>query len=197
MGAIARSGFGALALCALTAASANSLTGAFEVRNAAIEHDEQSYLLSAQIQLPIDDSVRAALRSGLPLNLELEIEVSRPRRFWSDATLASSTERYALTYHAVTDRYRVDKGTDKNANGDQSTFADLDAAIAVLGKIDKLAIVGLPAVDDPRRYNVNVRATVSVGELPATLKLLMFWRDDWQRGTEWYTWPLSQRALSQ
>jgi hypothetical protein len=33
---------------------------------------------------------------------------------------------------------------------------------------------------------------VSVGDLPATLKLLMFWRQDWKRSTEWYTWPLSQ-----
>jgi hypothetical protein len=190
--AIARSWLVVLALAALSAASADSLTGTFEVRNAAIEHNDQSYLLSAQIELPIDAAAREALRSGLPLNLELEIEVSRPRRFWPDATLATSTERYALTYHAVTDRYLVDKGSDKNAKGDQNTFADFDAALAALGKIDKLAIVGLPAVDDPRRYNVNVRVTVSIGDLPATLKLLMFWRDDWKRSTEWYTWPLSQ-----
>lgn len=190
--ATARSWLVVLALAALSAASADSLRGTFEVRNAAIEHNDQSYLLSAQIALPIDDAAREALRSGLPLNLELEIEVSRPRRFWPDATLATLTERYALTYHAVTDRYLVDKGGDKNANGDQNTFADFDAAVAALGKIDKLAIVGLPAVDDPRRYNVNVRATVSIGDLPATLKIFMFWRDDWKRSTEWYTWPLSQ-----
>ena len=68
----------------------------------------------------------------------------------------------------------------------------LAAAVVFLGRVNKLPIVARAAVDDARRYNVNVRATVSVGDLPATLKLLMFWRQDWKRSTEWYTWPLSQ-----
>jgi uncharacterized protein DUF4390 len=186
---------GFLGVFAFGVAVADPLTGMFEVRNAAIEHNEQNFLLSAQIEVPVDDSVRDALRQGLPLNLELEIEVSRPRRFWPDATLATTTEHYELTYHAVTDRYRVDKG-EKDAGtppaGEQTTYPDLNAALQVLGRIDKLPIVERAAVDDARRYNVNLRATISVGDLPATLKLLMFWREDWKRSTEWYTWPLSQ-----
>jgi hypothetical protein len=180
---------------ALSLALADPLTGTFAVRSAAIEHDDQNYLLSAQVDVPADDSVRDALRQGLPLKLELEIEVSRPRRFWPDATLAATTEHYELTYHAVTDRYRVDKGeraAGAPPSGEQATYADLNTALAVLGRIDKLPVVERAAVDDARRYNVNLRATVSVGDLPATLKLLMFWREDWKRSTEWYTWPLSQ-----
>jgi len=117
-------------------AYADPLTGTFELRNAAIEHDDHSYLLSAQVQLPVDDSVRDALKQGLPLRLELEVEVSRPRRFWPDATLATATEQYELTYHAVTDRFRVDKGSDgasaAPANGDATTYSDLDSALAAL-----------------------------------------------------------------
>jgi Domain of unknown function (DUF4390) len=191
-GAKARWWLGVLAVCVAALAIGEGFAGTFEVRNAAIEHNEQNYLLSAQIQLPVDDPVRVALRQGLPLKLELEIEVSRPRRFWPDATLATATEQYALTYHAVTDRYRVEKGADQGPGSAPSTFADLDAALASLGRIDKLAIVEQSKVDDARRYNVNVRATISVGDLPATLKILMFWREDWKRSTEWYTWPLSQ-----
>jgi hypothetical protein len=198
-GTTARWCLGLLAVWAATAGG-DSLMGTFEVRNAAIEHDDQSYLLSAQIQLPIDESVRDALRQGLPLELELEVEVSRPRRFWPDATLATATERHVLSYHALTDRYRVDKGVAKDvdsgvgapAGPEQPTFSDLDSALAFLGHVEKLPIVKQSAVDDARRYNVNVRATVSVGDLPATLKLLMFWREDWQRSSDWYTWPLSQ-----
>jgi len=195
-GAIAPRWIGVFAVLALGSAAGDPLNGTFEIRNAAIEHDEQGYRLSVQIELPVDDSVRDALRQGLPLRLELEVEVSRPRRFWPDATLATATQHYELTYHAVADRYRVEKGTDQHSsaitNGDPTTFADLDSALQALGKIEQLPIAEAAAVDDPRRYNVNVRATVSVGDLPATLKLLMFWREDWKRSTEWYTWPLSQ-----
>ena len=178
---------------------ADVLTGTFVVRDAVIGHTEQNYLLSAQVDVPVDDAVRDALRQGLPLKLEVEVEVARPRRFWPDASLADTTEHYELSYHAVTDRYRVDKGeNDSRTNGerptasDAATFPDLESALVYLGRVDHLPIVARAAVDDARRYNVDVRATVSVGDLPATLKLLMFWRQDWKRSTEWYTWPLSQ-----
>jgi hypothetical protein len=190
--AAARWPLGLFAIWAAAVASADPLNGTFEIRNVAIEHNDQAYFFSAQVEFPIDDSVRDALRQGLPLKLELEVEVSRPRRFWPDATLATAGERYELTYHAVTDRYRVDKGVGVPANADQATYNDFETAMAALGRIDKLPIALVADVDDARRYNVNVRATVSVGDLPATLKLLMFWRDDWTRSTEWYTWPLSQ-----
>ena len=146
--AAARWPLGLFAIWAAAVASADPLNGTFEIRNAAIEHNDQAYFFSAQVEFPIDDSVRDALRQGLPLKLELEVEVSRPRRFWPDATLATAGERYELTYHAVTDRYRVDKGVGVPANADQATYDDFETAIAALGRIDKLPIALVADVDD-------------------------------------------------
>jgi hypothetical protein len=39
-------------------------------------------------------------------------------------------------------------------------------------------------------YRISVRAGVRRGRLPASLRALMFWTDDWRRVSEWYTWSL-------
>jgi hypothetical protein len=35
-----------------------------------------------------------------------------------------------------------------------------------------------------------VRASVRRGRLTDALRALMFWSDDWQRESEWYSWSL-------
>jgi hypothetical protein len=39
---------------------------------------------------------------------------------------------------------------------------------------------------------VNVRASVRRGRLTGTLRVLMFWSDDWLLESEWYSWSLPQ-----
>jgi hypothetical protein len=34
-----------------------------------------------------------------------------------------------------------------------------------------------------------VRASVEIGELPAAVRMLLFWRG-WSRTTEWYAWQV-------
>jgi hypothetical protein len=34
---------------------------------------------------------------------------------------------------------------------------------------------------------MRVRASVEIGELPAAIKMLLFWRS-WSRSTDWYAW---------
>jgi hypothetical protein len=35
-----------------------------------------------------------------------------------------------------------------------------------------------------------VRAGVRRGHLPASLRAILFWTNDWARVSEWYTWVL-------
>ena len=46
-----------------------------------------------------------------------------------------------------------------------------------------------PRHDNIGQQKVN-RAGVRRGRLPASLRALMFWTDDWHRTSEWYSWSL-------
>ena len=74
-------------------------------------------------------------------------------------------------------------------SGDQKSFATLQQALAYLGKVDGWPILVEPQLDGGR-YIISVRAGVRRGKLPASLRALLFWTDDWQRVSKWYSWSL-------
>lgn len=161
---------------------------AFGIRTAYAQLVDGVYLLNARLHLPLNERTRAALRDGVTLTLELEIVVNGARRYWPDDTVAALVQRYELQYDAVSDRYVV---RNKNS-GEQNSFADLDAAIEQLTRISGLPVLDQTLINSERRYEFSMRATFDLGDMPAALRLLMFWVEDIHDVSEWYTWPLLQ-----
>lgn len=178
--------FSVLALVAGTASiSAEALDGALAVRSAYVNIDHGVFLLHARVDYPAGPAVREALRDGITLAFDLDLRVERERRFWFNANVVDLTLRRELTYHAVSDRYVVRDVR----SGDQDSFATLEEALDFLGKVEAWPILVEPQLDGGN-YTISVRAEVRRGHLPASLRALMFWTDDWARQSEWYTWTL-------
>lgn len=160
----------------------------FGVRTAYVQLVENVYLLSARLHLPLNERLRAALKDGVPLRLELELEVNGSRRFWLNEGVASLHQLYQLQYDAVSGRYLV-----RNLNsGEQTSFPTLDDALEQLSQISGLPVLDRALIEPGRRYDLNLRVTRDLGDIPVALRVLMFWTDDWHRVSEWYTWPLLQ-----
>jgi hypothetical protein len=166
-------------------AGADALDGTLEVRSAYVNIDHGVFLLHARVEYPEGPSVRDALRDGVTLAFDLDVRVDRERRYWLNANVVDLTLRRELTYHAVSDRYVVRDAK----SGDQESFATIDEALDYLGKVDAWPILVEPQLDGGN-YTISVRAGVRRGHLPASLRTLLFWTDDWARQSEWYTWTL-------
>ena len=162
--------------------------GYFEVRSAATELVEGVHLLDARLQLVLSSEALAALNSGVPLTIELQLQVIRSRRLLPDALDAELAVRYELEYRPLSQRYIV-----RNLNsGDQDSFATLYSALNNLGRIQ-----GLPIVDDAlllpgKRHRVRMRAMLQTQQYPAPLRILFFWRSQWQLQSEWFEWLLER-----
>jgi Domain of unknown function (DUF4390) len=163
----------------------DALDGVLEVRSAYVNVDAGVFHLHARIEYPDNPEIRDALRDGITLFFELDTRVERARRFWFDAEVVALTLRRELVYHAVSERYVV-KDT---RSGDQQSYATLEEALKQLGTVDGWPILVEPQLDGGM-YQVSVRAGVRRGRLPASLRALMFWTDDWHRTSEWYSWSL-------
>jgi hypothetical protein len=55
----------------------------------------------------------------------------------------------------------------------------------------------LPVIDESllvpdRDYRVRLRALLATEQYSAPLRLLFFWRDEWQLKSEWYEWKLER-----
>ncbi len=162
--------------------------GYFEVRSASTQQVGGVHTLDARLQLVLSSEALEALSSGVPLTIELQLEVIRIRRFvWDDAE-AELALRYELEYRPLSQRYLV-----RNLNsGDKDSFATLYSALNNLGRVQ-----GLPVIDDAlleygKDYRIRLRAMLNTQQYSAPLRLLFFWRDEWQLQSEWFEWLLER-----
>jgi hypothetical protein len=176
-----------LALGAAGPSHADALDGVLEVHSAYVNVDRGVFLLHARVEYPVSPTMRNALRDGVTLTFDLEVRIDRERRLWFNSNIVEVTLRRELSYHAVTDRYVVREVR----SGDQTSFATLEEALDFLGKVNDWPIVVEPQLDEGQgNYSISVRAGVRRGSLPASLRALLFWTNDWARVSEWYTWSL-------
>lgn len=172
-------------------ARADALDGLLEVRSAYVGIDQGVYQLFARVAYPVNDDIRAALKDGLKLTFELDVVVSRDRRFWVDADVFNHTLKRELTYHAVSDRY-ITREVDARSSNGQHSYATLEEALEALGTVDAWPILVSSQISSTREYRVSLRAGVRRGQLADTLRVLLFWTDDWHRESEWFSWSLQR-----
>ena len=163
---------------------AEGLAGRFEVRSADLELKDGVYHLNARIDLPITEAVRHGLVEGLPLTLEVDLDIERVRQLLPNSRVAELTQRYRLQYNAVSARYIL-----RNENsGQQESLGTMDEAIAHLSEVHSLPALDKALIAADRRYEGRVKARIDFGTVPFTLRLLMFWVSDWHRESDWYAW---------
>jgi hypothetical protein len=172
------------------AVRADPLDGVLEVRSAYVNIEQGVFQLFARIAYPVNEDIRAALKDGLMLSFDLDVVVSRERRFWYDETVAEYTLKRELLYHAVSDKY-VTRDVEPG-NSEQHSFATLEEALESLGTVEAWPFLLPQQLASNRDYRVALRAGVRRGHLPDSLRVLMFWTDDWHRESEWFSWSLQR-----
>jgi len=170
-----------------TPAYADPLEGALEIQSAFVNVVGGVYQLHVRTRYPANEETVAALRDGGALSYDVDVEVTRERRFWTDATIVALRLERELSYHSVSERYVV---RDPFVEGEQKSYATLEEALGDLGSVDSWPILVASQLAEPGDYVVSVRASVRRGRLTDALRALMFWSDDWQRESEWYSWSL-------
>ena len=162
--------------------------GLFDVRSAASTMVAGVHELEARLQLILSAEALDALNSGVPLTIELNLEVIRVRGLWVDDLEAALTVTYELEYRPLSQRYIV-----RNLNsGDQSSFSTLYSALNNLGRIQGLPVIDDALLEPGSAYRMRLRALLSTRQYPAPLRILFFWRSQWQLKSDWYEWTLER-----
>jgi len=162
--------------------------GFFEVRSASTEIVDGVHALDARLQLVLSSEALRALESGVTLTIELQLQVIRIRGLLPDDVEAELAVRYELEYSPVSQRYIV-----RNLNaGDQDSFATLYSALNSLGRVQGLPIIDDAVLSADSSYRVRLRAMLNTERYPAALRVLFFWRGQWQLQSEWYEWLLAR-----
>ncbi|HET9475066.1 MAG TPA: DUF4390 domain-containing protein [Steroidobacteraceae bacterium] len=183
-----------IAACTVMAAPAlraDALDGVLEVRSAYVTVEQGALQLFARVAYPVNDDIRAALKDGLTLSFDLDVVVTRERRFWMDETVWEYQLKRELSYHAISDKY-LTRDVDPRGVSEQHNHASLEEALEALGTVDAYPILTTSQLSSNREYRVSLRAGVRRGRLSDTLRVMLFWTDDWHRESEWFSWSLQR-----
>lgn len=159
--------------------------GRFEIRNAYVEVVGANWQLDVRLDLALADAARQAFEEGVPLVLKLEFEASVERRFLPADDIVQKERVWQLAYDAISQRYVV---TD-TASGEHVSHATQAEALEALGRISGIVVADTAQLPEGQRFDMRVRATVEIGDLPAAIRMLLFWKG-WSRTTEWYAWKV-------
>lgn len=175
----------ALAAAATCTAAHAQDEGRFEIRNAYVELANDVWQLDVRLDLALADAAKQAFEQGVPLVLALEIEASMDRRFLPDDTVVSLTRRWQLAYDAISQRYVVTNAE----TGEHVSHSSQADALEALTRISGIDVADTTTLPPDGRFDMHVRASVDIGDLPAAVKMLLFWKS-WSRSTDWYAWKV-------
>ena len=140
---------------------------------------EHTLLLSADIQLPLTDTLKDSIDRGLALYFQTDVQMIRPRWYWFNEEILSTSIEWRLSYHALTRQYRVAT----NAQG--QTAATLDEALAVMSSIRAVPVGRVAGLVPGEHYDVWVRMRLDTGRLPKPFQMTAMTNRDWNPQSEW------------
>jgi hypothetical protein len=160
--------------------------------HAAIENEramlvDGTYRVGAHVVFDMDEKVQEALDNGVPLVVDLQIEVIRKRPWWWPEVVMEQKQRYMMYYHALSRRYIV---KDENTQTQQS-FRYINDALEAIGNVYDLPVIAADELLPDAEYRVRMRAAFDVEALPTPIRLWAYFGSDWKLTGGWTQWPLN------
>ena len=120
--------------------------------------DQGVFQLFARVAYPVNDDIRAALKDGLTLTFDLDVVVSRERRFWMDETVASYTLQARAHLSRGQRPLRHARRRSHVNSSEQHSYATLEEALEALGTVDAWPFLLSPQLSASRQYRVSACA---------------------------------------
>jgi hypothetical protein len=181
-------GLAAILVMMITVAgvSADAGGGRFSIQNARSLLVGGVYRISADVDYELGPQARQALESGVPLVLELQVEVFQRRDWLWDEVVADVRQRHELRYHALSRRYLITNV----ASGAQASYARLSDALEAIGTVYDLPILDQRLLSSPADHRIRIRAGLDIEALPTPIRLWAYVSSDWRVDSPWYEWSL-------
>ncbi len=176
-----------LGLLSVLASAAVGADDDFSVIDLRTKLDEGRFLLSAEIDYRFSERAMEALENGVPLTIEVHLQVREAGAWIWDESLTDQRLRYRIRYKPLSERYLVSRLPGENGR----TFVTRQAAVAALGELKDLYLINQQRLDPGKDYEVHLRASLDIEELPLPLRPIAYLRPGWKQSTGWIKRPLT------
>jgi hypothetical protein len=172
-------------ICCFPAPVCAGHPGIFKLEDAHSWRADGSDYLNAHFSIELSSGAEEAVKNGIPLVFELQVQVVEMHTWWWDSVEIEFTERRLLQYHALSQSYQVINLNDES----QGNYSRLDEALRVAGAIENL-LLSDHALDQGPNYSLRIRGSLDVESLPTPVRLIAYVSSGWDMVSKWYKWPL-------
>lgn len=142
--------------------------------------------ISTRFNTELPDQLTNALKQGVPLDFALSYQLDSPTfasyRFKINQLVSNNnTVNYRLTFHPLTNRYRVTVGTFS------SEYNNLNTALKAIGAIANWTVLSKGALSDTATSEVKarIRLTLTTSKLPKPFQINALNSKDWDLDSDW------------
>lgn len=160
--------------------------GEFQINGLQARLVDGNYLASAEIGYHFSDKAFEALLNGVPLTLDVHLQLRRSSAWIWEADLAEVKLRYQIRYHALAGLYQV---IDLQS-GSQQNFVTRAAALTALGRLSGVKVIEQSKLEVGEDYTLALRSTLDIEALPMPLRPMAYLSPDWSLSSGWSLWHL-------
>ena len=151
----------------------------FRIQKVAVSTGYRALNARIDQQLSVSEAARSALEHGVPLTVQLEVELRDAR---SLTLLFDDSRRFEIRYLPMLEDYQL---IDLHS-GTHQAFPRLRHVLRALGDLDVELKTGPLG---PGQYELRARSRIENARLPAPMRLPARFSPQWQHQSEWSTWP--------
>ena len=142
--------------------------------------------VSSRFRTNLPDQLKEALKQGVPLHFNLSWQLSAPSmssyKFKFDQLLNNdSTIQYKLSFHPLTNRYRVTVGTFS------TEYDTLETALRAVGAVANWKVLSKGALSDvaAKDTKAEIRLLLTTAKLPKPFQINALTSKNWHLDSGW------------
>jgi hypothetical protein len=145
------------------------------------------YALNADFRLSMPQQLQDAINHGTPVSFQVEFNINRPRWYWSNENLISTSREQRISFNSLTREYRVTSGAN------QYRYNTLNEALLNVSRVSQWRVLW------PNQYNVgeplegSARIYLNTAKLPRTYQLNSLTNQGWGLNSGWYSFNFTPR----
>ena len=150
--------------------------------------------VSSRFRTDLPDQLKEALKQGVPLHFNLSWQLSAPSmssyKFKFDQLLNNdSTIQYKLSFHPLTNRYRVTVGTFS------TEYDTLETALRAVGAVANWKVLSKGALGDvaAKDTKAEIRLLLTTAKLPKPFQINALTSKNWHLDSGWKSLSVSQK----
>lgn len=136
-------------------------------------------LLFAEFSVLLNETLRNAIDRGLPLHFVAEVQLERPRWYWTDDSVLQASLEWRVSYHALTRKYRL------VLENQSQVFDSLDEALVAMSHVAGAPLATLDRLRPGAHYVGQAQLRLDTSRLPKPFQMTALTNSEWNPQSEW------------